>query len=530
MNCFCDMCRRRRTVPGVGPLPCRWLFLGEGPGWEENKYLEPFVGKSGRELNGLYLPMSGLGRHEIRIENALQCFHEDPDQDLVDCCAHKHLPDIIAKCNPEVIITLGAMALSQFGDWPLELVHGFPIPNVTYQLHWGETWTGTVFPCYHPAAGLHQSQFMIQIEEDFRNLWLYRHGQLRVPVDEHPNPDYRLLSTRDEVRQVIRSATDRLGPNTYTWKAGTDTEYIGKRVWCQTVSLLPGTGYMIMADNQEARDEFLSWARSADVLWLFWNWLADAPMVRQMGMDWDYRWRDGMVNSYHLGFTPQGLKAACYRLCGMTMQDFDDLVYPYARADAVRWLVNVASNPVQEYIDSLPWKQKSASCSGGGNEDPDYPAIRPVITKAKKSGITTHKYPKHQSCPTYFDAPGTIPCIICGKPKSSGEMERDKSGSRFLWDVAAQIVKSMDESPKTNPFKRWHPWRVRLQEQADLIESRFGPMPKPTIDRAYKADPEATIRYACRDADATLRGIPKLRLLGKKVEKENRKGETYAIR
>lgn len=515
---YCSMCRRRRIIPGVGPLPNRWLFLGEGGGWEESKYLEPFVGKSGRELNGQYLPISGLSRYDIRIENAMQCFHEDPEQELVDCCAQKFLPDIIDRCKPEVIVTLGAMALAQFGDYSLELEHGFPIHGVRY----GD-WTGTLFPCYHPAAGLHQSRFMIDIQDDFRNLWAFRHGRLIKPVDQHPKPDYRLLRTRDDFRQIIRQATDVLGPLTYTWKAGTDTEYIGRWVWCQTISFLPGTGYMLMADNQDVVDEFITWARQNNVLWIFHNWLADSDKVRQMGMTWDYRWKDTMVGSYHLGNTPQGLKVLCYRLCGMLMQDYDDLVYPYARADATRWLLEVATNPVESFIEQLPWKQKTASCSGGGKVVDGFPA---AMGNGGLPGLNIQpsRYSKHTSCPTYFEEPGTLPCLICGKPKSSGKMERDKGGKQFIWDVAAKIMNDMGEKPKTNPFKRWDAWRNRLPDEMEMVEHLYDPMPKPTIDRAYAADPEGTIWYACRDADGTLRSEPELNRRGKRIEREVRKG------
>lgn len=531
---FCDMCTRRRIIPGTGPLPCKWLFLGEGGGWEENKYLQPFVGKSGRELNGLYFPMSGLSRPEVRIENAMQCFHEDPDQEHVDCCSQKFLQDIIANCRPEVIVTLGAMSLAQFGDWSLELEHGFPIYDVSYQLKWGETWTGTVFPCYHPAAGLHQSRFMTEIQEDFRNLWAFRHGKLRLPVDQFPNPTYQLVETRDHMRAILHPIRQQLRYQSYVWKFGIDTEYIGKRIFCWTFSPTPGTGYMVLADNQPVREEFLLFVEEfrALLLWIFQNWLADAPMLAQIGMT-DYKWKDTMVNSYHLGSTPQGLKQMCYRLLGMVMQDFDDLVYPFAREEAIKWLVNVASNPDEDYISSLPWKAKSGSCSGGGDEVPGYPALDPTIKTYKKKP-PERKYKKHLSCPAYFDEPGTLPCIICGKPKESGSMDRDKGGRQFMWDVANQIYLDMSGlNPKKNPssinpFKRWAGWKEREPDLVAMTESRFGPIPKPTIDLAFRRDPQATIWYACRDADGTLRLEPNLNMMGKRVEKEIRKGETYA--
>jgi len=537
---FCDMCSRRRIIPGDGPLPCKTLFIGEGPGWEENKWLRPFCGKSGRELDGQYLLMAGISRTEVRVENALQCHVEDPDQDLVDCCAQKFLPGIIARAKPEVIVTLGAMALAQFGDYSLELEHGFPIHNVTYPLKWGETWTGTIFPCYHPAAGLHQSRFMTDIQEDFRNLWAFRHGKLQRPVDQFPNPDYRLLRTRDDFTRVIAEAQDRLGNGPQVWKCGIDTEYVKNKIFCWTFSLWPGSGYMVLADNHDLIRAWLNWLTygagpglKRDLLFIFHNWLADAPKLAQIGMT-DYKWKDTMVSSYHLGSTPQGLKVLCYRLLGMVMQDFDDLVYPFARADMEKWLVEVASNPIQEYIESLPWKQVTRSCSGGGEEDPNYPAINPVVKTLKKKQTLTRSYPKHTSCPAYFESPDVTPCIICGKPKESGVMDRDKGGRTYLWDVASRIYADMTglnpkvTPAKVNPFKRWDAWQMREPEMAELITAAFGPVPRPTIDLAFQRDQEATIRYAARDADGTLRSEQVLRRLGKKVEKEIRKGEVYA--
>lgn len=493
---YCATCVRRRIVPGVGRLPNRWLFLGEGPGWEEHKYLEPFVGKSGRELNFQYLPMSGIGRQEIRIDNVMKCMPrgERPDPDEIECCSNKFLPGILRECQPEVIVTMGAFALSCFGDYSLELEHGYPIYNASY----GDIWQGTLFPCYHPAAGLHTSSYMIQIQEDFYNLGLFRHGKLVKPVDEFPNPDYRVLSTPDDVRSVIRVAQDKLGPNTHLWKVGTDTEYIGQTAFCQTFSFLPGTGYLMLADNPDVWRTFSTWARTADPFFLFHNWFADCDKVRQMGMDFPYRWKDTMNDSYHLGTTPQALKELCYRLCGMLMQDYEDLVYPIARPDMEKWLLT-ASSELQSFIDDLPWKTKLASCSGGGKG---------------------HK--KHESLKLPFDTPGTKPCPACGKLKTSGKMEKDKGGRTFPWNRAGKILSDTLTNPATNPFKRW----LNVNDTDRLyLEQTHGQPPRPTIDRAFRHDPEATTRYACRDSDGTLRIEPKLVLRGKQMERRVRKGE-----
>jgi len=113
-------------------------------------------------------------------------------------------------------------------------------------------------------------------------------------------------------------------------------------------------------------------------------------------------------------------------------------------------------------------------------------------------------------------------------------MDRDKGGRTYLWDVASRIYADMTglnpkvALAKVNPFKRWDAWQLREPEMAELITAAFGPVPKPTIDLAFQRDPKATIYYSCRDADGTRRVEPVLHRLGKKIEKEVRKGEVYA--
>lgn len=496
---YCSTCTRHRPVPGVGPLPSRIMFLGEGPGWEEHKRLVPFVGKSGRELNGQYLPMAGISRDDIRITNAMKCMPigERPEQEHVDTCAAKFLPAELRQCQPDLIVTLGAMALRLFGEYDLEMEHGLPLADQAY----GD-WHGTVFSIYHPAAGLHKSAFMIPLQEDFHALWLYRHGKLTRAVDRWPNPEYRELRTADDFSQVLHQPfvsehCTPWGPAAIGQSAGIDTEFIAGVIWCLTFSFQPGTGYMIRADNHELLRHFTRWVESMRPLLVFHNYLADAPMLRQVGVT-DYRFRDTMVRAYHIGSVSQSLKVLCYRLCGMRMQDYDDLVGPYARQEAIQYLLEASTHEMPWLVEGLPWKQKQKRCSGGGKGP---------------SG----RYRKHPSCPLVYDEPGTQECALCGKPKDSGAMDRDKAGKQYIWDRAAKILKDVLEKPTVNPLKRWE---LLPDEERQAMVDEIGPMPRPSIAQVPLA--EATW-YACRDADGTLRLAPELDRMAGAIGREVRR-------
>lgn len=101
--------------------------------------------------------------------------------------------------------------------------------------------------------------------------------------------------------------------------------------FCLTFSSQPGTGWLIKAEDHLG----LGWFQS--VLYrhtgpiLFHNWLFDQKVVSDMGLRFpQHLIVDTMSRSFHLGNLPQGLKALAYRELGMTMEDFDDLVTPYA--------------------------------------------------------------------------------------------------------------------------------------------------------------------------------------------------------
>ena len=108
----CDLCRTRtQTVFGVGDPETRLLFVGEGPGADEDRQGEPFVGRAGRLLNDIIKAM-GLRREQVYIANVVKCRPPEnrvPNAVEVGSCIG-FLERQIEIISPEIIVTLGSVA------------------------------------------------------------------------------------------------------------------------------------------------------------------------------------------------------------------------------------------------------------------------------------------------------------------------------------------------------------------------------------------------------------------------------------
>lgn len=109
----CRLCeQRKQAVPGVGDRKADWLFVGEGPGAEEDAQGEPFVGQAGRLLDNM-LAAIGLRRGEgVYIANAVKCrppHNRTPEADEIAAC-HPFLARQISLIAPRLIVALGRPA------------------------------------------------------------------------------------------------------------------------------------------------------------------------------------------------------------------------------------------------------------------------------------------------------------------------------------------------------------------------------------------------------------------------------------
>lgn len=341
----CPACPRTNPIiPADGNPNSPFIFIGEAPGKEENARGRPFIGKTGKEFNEHYLPLAGLTRDDIRITNVVKCFTtENSDsakfQEMKRICSEFHLRREIQQQQPEFVVPMGAVACSLMpGDLNLDVHHGIPHQNITW---WNYTAPCT-FPMWHPAAGLHKTETMIPLRIDFLNFGKVIRNEIDAPVDEYPNPIYEDLSTANEVQGVLdayQGRDDRTFMDTETDASGA--------FWCLTFSLEPGTGFMVRKANEGALRVYREWVldnRRRKRKYIFHNGMFDLPVCEQVSITipWE-QFDDTMVRSYHLQYLPQGLKALAFRLCGMYMEEFEDVVLPYSVDVMMGYILKLAA-------------------------------------------------------------------------------------------------------------------------------------------------------------------------------------------
>ncbi|MCS6840534.1 MAG: uracil-DNA glycosylase [Roseiflexus sp.] len=162
----CTACRlyqsATKAVPGEGPADAKIMFIGEAPGFNEDRQGRPFVGAAGQFLEEL-LGLAGLRRSEVFIANVIKHRppnNRDPEPDEIAACS-QFLDRQIAALNPLVIVTLGRFSMARwFPGEKISRIHGQP--------RWIDG--RMIIPMMHPAAALHQPQYRALIEADFRKL------------------------------------------------------------------------------------------------------------------------------------------------------------------------------------------------------------------------------------------------------------------------------------------------------------------------------------------------------------------------
>ena len=162
----CTLCslseKRTQAVPGEGSLDAEIMFVGEGPGFYEDRDGRPFVGPAGKFLDEL-LQSIGLRRETVYITNMVKCRppnNRDPLPGEVSAC-RPYLDSQLEMIAPEVIVTLGRHSFSKF----------FPSQSLTKARGRSQRWRSlTVYPIYHPAAALHNPRLRSVILEDFGRL------------------------------------------------------------------------------------------------------------------------------------------------------------------------------------------------------------------------------------------------------------------------------------------------------------------------------------------------------------------------
>jgi uracil-DNA glycosylase family 4 len=165
----CTRCRlsdgRTQVVPGTGPCSARVVFIGEGPGKDEDARGEPFIGRAGKVLSDA-LDKAGVARQDVFITNLVKCRppgNRRPRKDEVDTC-RIYLESELKTVKPAVVCALGqtvansllgnkeSMATLMRKDWTVKL-GGRSVRMIV---------------AYHPAACLYQRRHLKTFQESIK--------------------------------------------------------------------------------------------------------------------------------------------------------------------------------------------------------------------------------------------------------------------------------------------------------------------------------------------------------------------------
>jgi len=186
----CTRCRlaegRTQVVFGVGDPNADLMFVGEAPGFHEDKQGFPFVGQAGKLLDRL-LEGIGLERADVYIANVIKCRppgNRDPVPDEIETC-EPYLFRQIELIEPRVVATLGNFATKLLSGKQLGItrVHG---QEQAVTLGGKQV---LLYPLYHPAAALYTPSMLTVLEEDFARLPALLGGEAGLPSpDAEPEP------------------------------------------------------------------------------------------------------------------------------------------------------------------------------------------------------------------------------------------------------------------------------------------------------------------------------------------------------
>ena len=164
-NCEkCKLCQTRtNVVPGEGDPHARLMFIGEGPGQEEDRQGRPFVGRSGELLTRM-IQAIGIERTEVYICNVVKCRpprNRDPEPDEVAACLN-YLRAQVALVRPRVVVLLGRVACQHTLNERVSITrdHG----------RWYERKGVWFMPTFHPSALLREPANKRDAWEDFQKV------------------------------------------------------------------------------------------------------------------------------------------------------------------------------------------------------------------------------------------------------------------------------------------------------------------------------------------------------------------------
>ena len=162
-NCNkCKLCKTRQNIVfGVGNKNAQIMFIGEGPGADEDRLGEPFVGRAGKLMNMAFEAI-GLKREDVYIANIVKCrppANRNPEDDEAMACMN-YLRNQVILVKPEIIVLLGSVALKN--------ILGKEYGITASRGKWIEKKGIKYMPTWHPAALLRDETKKIEFIKDLK--------------------------------------------------------------------------------------------------------------------------------------------------------------------------------------------------------------------------------------------------------------------------------------------------------------------------------------------------------------------------
>lgn len=161
----CKLCTNRKNIVfGQGNKNAKIMFIGEGPGADEDMQGIPFVGKAGKLMDEAFKGI-GINRQDVYIANIVKCrppSNRDPEEDEVAACLN-YLRNQVILIKPQIIVLLGRIALKNIlgNEYNISTARG----------KWVEKKGIMYMPTWHPAALLRDENKKIDFWKDLKEVY-----------------------------------------------------------------------------------------------------------------------------------------------------------------------------------------------------------------------------------------------------------------------------------------------------------------------------------------------------------------------
>lgn len=463
----------RLQCPGAGPIPSAIFLCGEKPGLEEIRQRKPFIGASGDEQND-YLRRHHLSTRSFYLTNIIKHYIGDrnPTDQEIEFWS-PYLQDEIARCQPKLIIAVGAVSARYFlgQEARLETVHGIPHRPGAFDINcaYRAPLDCIVIPIYHPIFGIKDSDARTLINFDYAQV---ADAVIKLRDGREIEVRYDKYAGREQYHDISGTEMEERLEDDFDYEANefaVDTEGTLADRFSFQVSYREGEGYMVRTDRKDFQRALKAIGKLAltrdpkrdrDYTQVIGhNLMHDIAIVRAMGLELRRAPRlfDTMYAAYITRIESysddpkgrsrgkQGLKPLAWRHNGTRMMSWEDVTSEIALRDRIEYLERVVSGS---------WSA----------------------------------------------------------PKLRAEQEHDGSWSvvkrQSVQKAAAGILRDF-RADKRNKYgepvdieDRWYKVLDYVREPA---EKDLGPLPSGSIRRLWDERPNRAVDYACADSDQTLR-------------------------